>query len=162
MNRMNFHIYRFGGGIEQPGSIIVFDFQDCAGIEICSDQSDPAVIVDCAMRTLRVVAGDHGLASFSVIGRADRAVPGSHAPSLRVYVDGVLFGTIPIAAVDEDGHGLGAPDNSLWQTDYFSGQYWERSDFNGDGVLGAADLSLWTSFFFGNGSMQSCAGSACP
>ena len=69
---------------------------------------------------------------------------------------------VPIAAADEDGNGLGAADISLWQQDYFSGPYWERSDFDGDGTLSAADLSIWLSLYFAGGSTRSCIGSACP
>jgi len=38
----------------------------------------------------------------------------------------------------------------------------KRSDFDGDGVLGASDLSKWLEVYFGNGSTRSCSGSTCP
>ena len=160
--RMDFAICRIGCLVVTPDPVIVFDFTQSPGIEICSPQPDPAVLVDCSTRTVRYVGDGSGHASFAIAGCVDRSVPGSHAPSCVLYVDGVLFGTIPIAAVDEDGNGVGGADNSLWQQDYFSGQYWERSDFDGDGALGGGDLSQWLTVYFGNGSTQSCSGSVCP
>lgn len=160
--RMDFTICRTGCLIHSGFALIVLDFSNSPGIEICSQQPDPNVIVDCSTHTVRYIADGSGHANFAIAGRVDRSVPGSHAASCGLYADGVPFGTIPVAAIDQDGGGVGPPDNSLWQQDYFSGQYWERSDFNGDGVLGPADLSLWTTLFFASGSLLSCRGSTCP
>lgn len=158
---LTFHIVHFGGR-PYPDALIVLDFSNCAGIELCSTQADPQVTVDCPTHTARFFGNGNGDATVRITGRVSRAVPGSHAPSCNVYSDGVFFGTVPAASPDEDGNGLGAADNSLWQQDFFSGQYWERSDFDGSGALGAADLSLWTSLFFANGSTRSCSGATCP
>ena len=160
--RMDFTICRATCAVREGYSLIVFDFSQSPGIEFCSPQPDPALIVDCPTRTVRCFADAQGNASFSIAGRFNRSVIGSHAPSCKLIVDGVEFGTMPVAAVDEDGYGLGAADISLWQQDYFSGPYWERSDFDGDGTLSAADLSIWLSVYFVGGSTRSCIGNACP
>ena len=155
-------VIRHLSGNPYPDPLIVLDFSNSPGIELCSVQADPAVTVDCPTRTARFF-GDHlGNASVRITGRVNRGTPGSQAPSCHLFADGVLMGLVPIAAPDEDGNGLGAADNSLWQQDYFSGPYWERSDFDGDGSLGAADLSLWTTLYFAGGSTRSCSGSTCP
>ena len=163
IGKMDFAIYRFGGTTPVGGAAIVFDFSECPGVEICADQGNPAVIADCTTHTVRTFADNFGKASMIITGRVDRAFAQSHAPSLKLWVDGVFFGTIPVAAYDQDGFGVGAADNSLWQTDYFSGQYWERTDLDGDGVLGASDLSAWLRAYFADGSTRGCStGNVCP
>lgn len=143
--------------------LIVLDFSACPGVEICANQGDPAMLADCPTHTVRTIGDNFGRATMIVTGRIDRNFANSHAPTAKLYVDGVLFGTIPVSAYDQDGFGLGAADNSLWQTDYFSGQYWERTDFDGDGSLGAADLSAWLRAYFGSGSTRGCStGNVCP
>ncbi len=158
---LTFHIVHFGGR-PYGNPLIVIDFSQCPGIELCTTQADPQVLVDCPTRTARFFGNGSGDATVRITGRVDRTVAGSHAPNCILYSDGVMLGTFPAASPDEDGNGLGASDNSLWQQDYFSGQYWERSDFDGNGVLGAADLALWTTLFFANGSTRSCGAATCP
>ena len=158
---LSFHIVHFGGR-PYPDPLIVLDFSNCPGIELCTTQADPQVIVDCPTHTARFFGNGNGDAVVRITGHVDRAVAGSHAPNCILYSDGVLLGTFPAASPDQDGNGLGAPDNSLWQQDYFSGQYWERSDFDGSGTLSAADLSLWTTLFFADGSIRSCGANVCP
>lgn len=163
IGRMDFAIYRFGGTTPVGGAAIVFDFSGCPGVEICSDQGNAEVGADCPTHTVRTFADAFGKASMIITGRVDRALAQSHAPSAKLYVDGVFFGTVPVAAYDQDGNGLGAADNSLWQADYFSGQYWERTDLDGDGALGAADLSAWLRAYFADGSTRGCSsGNVCP
>lgn len=142
--------------------LIILDFSNSPGIALCATQPDPAVTVDCATGIARWFGDQSGQVTVRLVGRADRSVPGSHAASCRLSVDGVQFGTIPISAPDEDGLGLGAADLSLWLQDYFSNQYWERSDFDGNGTLGSADLSFSFALYFGGGSVRSCSGSVCP
>ena len=161
--RMGFTICRAGCFVHSGYAMIVFDFSQCPGVQICAQQPDPDVHVDCPTHTVRTFADGSGHANFAIVGRVDRSVPGSHVPSCQLIVDGRPFGTLPVAAIDQDGGGVGPPDNSLWQRDFFSSQYWERSDFDGDGTLGPADLSLWTTLFFASGSILGCSGgSACP
>lgn len=159
---LDFHVTR-ASGVEEPW-MIVFDLTNAPDLDLCLEQ-DPGVILQCdagGQRYVRVFCDNHGRASFRLVGHADHAAPGTNAPSLSVYVDGVPFGTIPIAAFDQDGNGVNPSDQSLWLQDYFSGQYWERSDFDGDGVLGPNDLSLWRQAFFGDGSISNCAAASCP
>ena len=150
------------GGRPYGSPIIVLYFSASPGVEFCMDQGNPAVIADCATRTVRTFGDNFGKANLIVTGHVDRNFDQSHAPSAQLYVDGVLFGTIPVASYDEDGFGVSAADNSLFQQDLFSGQYWERSDFNGDTLLTAADLSVWLTAYFGDGSKRgSTTGNVC-
>lgn len=56
---------------------------------------------------------------------------------------------------------MDSEDLSLFLADYFSGQSFARSDYNGDGTLDGNDLSLWLAGFFAAGSAVS-GGAACP
>jgi len=165
LGTLDFHITRIGGTVESGFALIVLDYSSSPGIRICAQQ-DPGVVVACdagGSRYVRVIADGHGRASFRIVGHSDRLAGGANTPTVTIYADGVLFGTIPIATYDEDGGGLGPADNSLWQADYFSSLYWERSDFDGDGVLGPSDLSQWLTAYFGNGSIFNCTTQvACP
>jgi hypothetical protein len=147
------------------GSYVVLDFANAPDIRVAASQPGANVGAFCdagLYSSVRGTTASDGTVSFTVIGQASHARPDAGHPSLNIYADGVFLGTVPVAAVDQDGGGLGAADNSLWQSDYFSGQYLERSDFDGDGMLGAADFSLWLAAFFGGGSIANSSTLVCP
>jgi hypothetical protein len=52
-------------------------------------------------------------------------------------------------------------DLSLFLKDYFSGQSFARSDYDGSGTLDGNDLSLWLAAFFA-GASSTGGGAACP
>ena len=106
-------------------------------------------------------------ATFRVLGCAANsgASPGSVGPSLNVYADGVLLKVVRVAALDQAGcDGLNGADLSLWLSDYYSGQAFARSDYDGDGVLSGNDMSLWLAAFYAGTSALGCggAGATCP
>src|SRR5262245_32793909 len=47
---------------------VIVDFSNC-GIQLCADQMDPDVVVDCTAQTLRKLSGADGKACFRVIGK---------------------------------------------------------------------------------------------
>lgn len=164
IGRVDFVIRRFGGSL-QGGSRIILDFSAASDLNVAVDQHDAGVRVFCqtgAGPFVEAITDNFGHIAFSIMGHANHQAAGTSVPSVAVSVDGVPFGTIPVAAFDEDGNGLGPADHSLWQSDYFSDQYWERSDFDGDGVLGPADLSAWLTAFFAAGSLFNGPGTSCP
>ena len=55
--------------------LIVLDFSNSPGIELCSTQADPAVTVDCASRTARFFGDRQGNVTVRVTGRANRSLP---------------------------------------------------------------------------------------
>ncbi len=137
--------------------------------------AEPALLVPRTAHSQRVGhringrANQNGQATFRVVGFAANqgASPGSIGPSLRVYVGnaippaGVYIGTVRVAALDQNGGGVNGMDLSLFLADYFSGQNYARSDYNGDDVVGANDFSLWLAAFFAGGSAVS-GGTPCP
>ncbi|MEO5616235.1 MAG: hypothetical protein ABIS67_00545 [Candidatus Eisenbacteria bacterium] len=149
----------------RPNCNVVVDFTEAPGLQVCSTQPDPSTSVSCPPNWPAGISGytdQNGEISFTLVGRANRDISDPQAPSLRIFGDGVLLATVPVAALDQDGGGLGAADQSLWMTDFFSSQYLERSDFDGDGTLGPSDLSLWLTAFFNAGSVLGCASAVCP
>jgi len=110
-----------------------------------------------------------GQATFRVIGCAANlgGSPGSIGPCLNVYADGVFVGgpgcagAHRVAALDQNGGGVNEGDMSLFLEDYFSGQNYARSDYNGDGIVDGNDFSLWLAAFFAGGSAVS-EGASCP
>jgi hypothetical protein len=56
---------------------------------------------------------------------------------------------------------MGTNDISLWLGDFALGEPIGRSDYDGDGVVSAADLSIWLGLWGAAGSSESAA-SFCP
>lgn len=98
-----------------------------------------------------------------VVAGASTGRAGTPGPALaKIYADGVMLGSVPVATLDLDGQGgLGANDLSIWLADFGSQQFIGRSDFDFSGDLGANDLSLWLDAFGKGGSGQSSP-SLCP
>jgi hypothetical protein len=162
---MTFVIRRLSGDPLNQG-LIVLDFSNTPDMRPSASQPDPAVLdVFCqgGVSTVRTMTGPDGKATIRIVGSAVPSAPsGAHAPTLGVYCNGVFLGTVIVSALDLDGSaGVNPTDNSVFLRDFFSGQYWERSDFNGDGVLGPGDLSVWVQAFFAANSVQS-GGAGCP
>jgi len=144
-------------GDPQEYSNVVLYFRDCPDVRICSGQ-DPGLDVYCEGRAIRGYTGLDGRVTFRVIGCANNlgASPGATAAGVDVYADGVFLRTIRAAVLDENGaNGLDGADLSLFLADYFSGQPFARSDFDGDGTVSGNDLSVWHAAFFGGNSVQS-------
>lgn len=144
--------------------VVVLDFTNTPDIVLSATQPGVNHLASCNGGSQAVVGltGLDGSVTFTIVGRADHARPDAGRASLNLYADGFVLGTIPVAAIDQDGNGLSGADNSLWQADFFSPFYMERSDFDGDGVLSGRDLSLWLSVFFGAGSVANSTTSLCP
>ena len=145
------------------GIPVVIDLSPCADLELCADQMDPAVTVDCPAKTVRKLSNAAGVAQFTILGGSNGA---GHASTLlnggRIFVGGVLIKLPTVSALDLDGaSGLGAGDLSAWLTDFGSGQPYGRSDYDCSGNLGAGDLSLWLSVF-ASGTITSSCGASCP
>jgi hypothetical protein len=148
-----------------PGADVVLAFYNCPDMHVCTDQGDPNVVVQCQFGVLRAQADGTGTVTFRVIGCAGNSgnSPGATGPTLEVYADGVLLATVPVAFLDQNGcDGMSAADLSAWFADFFSGQPFSRSDYDGDRILTSGDMSLWlTSFFSGNSALGGVA-AACP
>jgi hypothetical protein len=106
--------------------------------------------------------GTDGLVRFTVVG-GSTGHGGTIGPSIAwVVAGGVWLAKVPIAIYDLDGNGgLGAGDLSLWLTDFGTGQYIGRDDYDFDGALGPNDLSLWLTAYGAGASAESGA-ALCP
>jgi hypothetical protein len=150
-------------------SRVVLDFSGCGDIRLCANQHDLNVTVNCAAHSISALTNVNGQATFRVIGCAADlgGSPGSLGPCLNVYADGVFVGSPGcsgahrVAALDQNGGGVNGADFSPFLADYFSGQNYARSDYDGDGIVGGNDLSLWLAAFFAGGSAVS-GGASCP
>jgi pimeloyl-ACP methyl ester carboxylesterase len=143
--------------------LIVIDLSNCADLTICSDQSDPNALTNCAAKTVRKFTNALGEVTFTLLGSSNGA---GHASSLAhgamIFGNGVLIASPSVSSFDLDGSGgVGAGDLSVWLSDFGTGQPYERSDYDGDGQVSAADLSEWLAVFGAGGSTLSC-GAICP
>lgn len=149
--------------IPKSGAQVVLDFSASPGAEICTDQS-PTGGTNCAAKDVvqNGVTGFDGIARFRVVGWCNHAQAPAVGATLRVFADGVILATVPVAAFDQDGDGVGAPDLSHWLDDFFHAPTAARSDLDGDGAVTATDLSLWLQAFFAGGSLRGSGTSTCP
>lgn len=156
---------RNAGGVPVAGSGVFCSFNRSPDMVLCATQPEASnsMVCDQGLSPYAVsYALSGGVAHFKLVGHANHALPGGHDRSVDIYADGVLLGSVRVGVLDHDGGGVGPADQSLWLADYFSSEYRERSDLDGDGVLGPSDLSIWQAAFFSAGSIQGCAGAACP
>jgi len=149
----------------QPNASVVIDFSNCLDIEICADQLDPNVQVNCAAKTVRKLTDLNGQVTFTILGGSN-GYRGSGPSTLlgggRIYANGVLGANPTVSAFDLDGAaGVGANDLSTWLGDFGSSQQFGRSDYDCSNNLGANDFSLLLTAFGSTTMTTSCA-TSCP
>ena len=152
-------VCRFGAPYH--GTVVVTSSPDPLGVQLGLEADPAGQVASCAYPYVRAFAD--GSVRMTVTGAVDLAsqVPGT-APTVRIIVDGVLFGDVPVVCYDLDGAGgVGANDLGLWLHLLGSGQDWLVADYNGDGRVGADDLSLWLEVF-GSGRQSASATPFCP
>lgn len=128
------------------GAMVVVDFANCPDVEL-GTLTGPNTIVDCVGRTARTFTGTGGRAELRLTGAIGTRSPASIGARARVYGDGVLLTTVPVAVLDQDGaEGVDAKDVALFLHDFevavSGGPTAARSDLDGDGAIGPADLGL--------------------
>ena len=147
-----------------PGVDVLIDFSTTPDMRLAAAQPDPAIVsVNCSSGpVLRVVTDANGSVTFRIVGQAvgNPSTP-SNSSTLRFYSQGIYLGSAFLHAFDLDGGGVGASDLSAWLNDFFSGNSWARSDYNGSLIVDPGDLSVWLKAFFGSNSIQS-GGALCP
>jgi hypothetical protein len=155
-----------------PNSMIVIDFSNC-DVQLCADQRDPAVIVDCVSRTVRKLTDAAGVACFRVRGktRLTGDVCAFSKGCVEVFADGVFVCGLDAPTFDlvnqggEDG--LNPNDLSNWINLAFNcaeGPYRGNYDCTNQSILDPNDLSVWLRVNFAARSVSNCgaAGSKCP
>lgn len=132
------------------GAPVTVDFTRCPDIRIA--QFQPFVsFISCGV--VRATTGSDGLARFRIVGHAVNTGCSPGGGDVYIYA-GALTLIRQAACFDQDGGGVGASDMSLWLSDFGCGQYFPRSDYNGDGTIGSGDLSVWLTVFGAGGSVN--------
>jgi hypothetical protein len=148
-----------------PNAPITVDFSNC-DIQLCADQKDPGVTVDCTAQTVRRLTDVNGVACFRVIGRrrsVDCAV--KPTPCVEVFFEGTfvcaLFAPV-FDLVDEPGVGVTGNDLSEFLHLFLEcGVYLTAIDYNGNRLTDGDDFSQFLKAFFAGGSALGCD-SKCP
>jgi hypothetical protein len=155
------------GGNTIQNSGVVVDLSGCVPDTRLGDAQDAPQTVDCPTKTVRTLTDASGVATFTIKAGSNNAgnSPGYNSQIVGcgvIFADGVNLGEVIVATFDQDGTaGLGANDLAAWFSDFFSTNYYGRSDYDGNFALGANDLAIWFNAFFGNGSINS-ASPYCP
>jgi hypothetical protein len=175
------HLVGMAGGAADPAgefSVVVRDLaqnpmagvalhivlNDCTDLRVAVIQPHPGVTVDCSsgpVGTVRAVTDASGTGTFRIVGGARNptgAAPGAGFQCARVYADGVFLGRVNVGAFDQNGvSGVGPADLSVWLTDFYSGVYVGRSDFDCTHTLSPVDLSRLLSVSLSGSSGASAA-----
>lgn len=139
-----------------PLADVLVDLSACADLRPCAVEI-PGQTWYAPSRAWRVFADARGVARFVVPGGSTGAPATVFAPCARIYADGVLLATVPVAIYDLDGsHGLGAADLSLWLAEFLGGAPSPRADYDGSGHVSAADLSILLRVMGQGTSIASC------
>jgi len=162
-------------GNTMAGVAVTLDFSGCPGISLCSNQPDPAVIVDCARRKATGITNGFGILHMTLVGGGtDRSE--SVVGCATVIADGVIMRTgsqgVSVSVFDQEGgDGITGADLSLFLGDWLSGHYEARSDFDyamtcstSPGITGA-DFAIWTQAWLSGGYSLGCnslSGHLCP
>lgn len=152
---------RYFSGNPMIGTDLAVEFFNCTtDIGVCAAGA-PGNVVECPTQIVHGTTDDFGTAQFTIRGCGRGGVATIAGPCARIYADGVLIGTLPVATYDLDGHGgVGPPDISLWLVDYFratvEGGSFARSDYDFSGTLTGADLSLLLRVALTRHSLASC------
>ena len=139
---------------------VVFDFSNC-DIQLCVDQKDPDVIVDCVSQTVRKLTDANGIACFRVIGkRRDVDCAAKSSPCAKVFTDGVYICALYAQVYDlvnEFGTGVSGNDLSEFLHLFFDcGAYLSAIDYNCNTVNDGDDLSKFLAVYFNGGSALNC------
>lgn len=144
------------------GAQIVVDLSNAPDLRLCGQQLAPGIVMDCPNGRATAVTDGNGMATFTLLGGS---IGGGGITLLnggRIHADGVLIRSPTVSAYDLDGQGgVGANDLSLWLSDFATGQTFGRSDYDCSGGVGANDLSVWLMAFGSSTQTVSCA-AACP
>jgi hypothetical protein len=138
------------------------DFSACTDLRIAATQVAPNEEVNCGLHSVRSLTDPSGVAEFTITG-GGRGGTGHGVQMVDVYWDDYwippqdgLIGRVRVSAFDLDGvGGVNALDMMLWAADYFGGANPGRSDYDGDSLLSALDLSRSGSMYFGAGGVWS-------
>jgi hypothetical protein len=146
-----------------PGASVVIAFDECGDdLRICATPGMPGVTVDCDVPRVRAVTDLTGTATFAIRGGGRNIDPASIGMCARVLVEDAPVARLRVAAFDLTGAGgVGPPDISSWIADYFRSattlMYFSRSDYDFNGTLSPADLSILLRVSLGGTSNTSCS-----
>ncbi|HET7226781.1 MAG TPA: hypothetical protein VFK69_13820 [Candidatus Eisenbacteria bacterium] len=133
------------GNNPNPSAQVALDFSACPDLKL--GVPGPNTYLDCASHALWTITNTQGEAYFCVSGAGTNlgASPGAGALACTIFADGVIIGHATVVIYDQDGAvtmpGMEVTDLGAMLKDLGSGAYFGRSDFDGDGTLGVADLS---------------------
>ena len=159
---------RDNSNIPLENSSVVIGFADC-NVQLCTDQLDPDVIVDCVAKTVRKLTDANGVACFRVQGKAYSAgTLGCNVEPkdcVTVVADGVLMctGDAPILDLVSQGgeDGLNPNDLSEFQRLWLvCGSNALRGNYDcSNQVLDPNDLSIFQQVWLVlSGTTANCAG----
>jgi hypothetical protein len=144
------------------GAQIVVDLSNVPDLLLCGQQVAPGVFMDCPNGRAMAITDANGVATFTLLGGSIGGTGITLQNGGRIHADGVLIKTPSVSAYDLDGQGgVGANDISLWLSDFATGQPFGRSDYDCSGSVGANDISFMLTAFGSSTQTISCA-SSCP
>jgi len=149
-----FQVLVSASGSPYGGVKVTIDFRSCADLWVAPCQPFPGMTVE-TPGTVSGFTNSSGVATFRIVGNAlNTGCTAGCVNGAGIFLMSTPLMNVKVAAFDQEGSGVGANDLSRWLTDFGCGQYFMRSDYDGDGSVGATDLSLWLTCFGGGGSVD--------
>ncbi|HTK30854.1 MAG TPA: hypothetical protein VL332_02745 [Candidatus Saccharimonadaceae bacterium] len=153
-------IVRTSGGATIDGSRVTVSICEAGDLRISQNQQNAAYTVNCAGGTVSALTDNQGQVDFTILGASTGQFVGSSVRgTVKIFADdpvthqNVLISDpssvtgLICSTPDEDGNGgLTASDLSTASHDF--GLPWQRSDFNGDGVVDSADEDVLAGILF--------------
>ena len=144
-------------------ALVTIDFSNCGDVQLCTNQLDPGVSIDCIARTLSRRTDALGRACFRAIGkRRDVDCVATPSPCVEVWWDNSTFVCAlfaPVFDLVNEGGGVGLSGNDLSEflhVFFDCGVYLSAIDYNANGSIDGDDFSRWLNAFFGHGSALNC------
>lgn len=150
---------RDAAGAPVAGLPVAIAIEPGSGIGVCGDQPAAQRVELVGSWVLVWNTTDYsGRAMFRIVG--GRPSP-SLSPGAFVHYCGAHRHLVRVAAVDLDGGGVSGTDLSSWLEDFgltldVVPRHLPEADYDGDGLVTAADLSIWLGVHGGGRSMESC------
>jgi hypothetical protein len=141
-----------------PNATVSVDFTQCTDARIATSQPYPGVTAQCSGSpgVVSAVTDERGQAHFDIVGAADLVATPAASHCTRIYVDGVLVGTLTVAIYDRDASsGLNVLDVSRALNELLQGQAPARDDFNFSDNVNIVDVSQMLGASLAGGSHES-------
>lgn len=142
-----------------PDFQVKVDFTDCPGLELCGVTGANYARIDPTGHIVTAMTDAAGQVHLRIAGSLNLPI-GAPEPAnwrARVSACSILLSTPTVAVLDLTGRdGTNSGDFSYFVTDIGAHLFYARDDYDGNGVVNSADLSVLATLTGLHGSLHGC------